>query len=120
MEGSEFDIATDHYRVLATDPDVRARMIADPKQGLRDHFGYVAEGDYAIEIIDQRADLITIVLPSPPENLDDIDARLNRIRGRICDVLFTESGVGGYLIPSEGLTWVLRDMRTKWISRQHE
>jgi len=28
-------------------------------------------------------------------------------------MLFTE-GIGSYLIPDEGLTWMLRDMRSMW------
>lgn len=28
-------------------------------------------------------------------------------------MLFTD-GIGGYLIPDEALTWVLRDMRSTW------
>jgi len=111
---SNFDTAADHYRVLATDPAARAAMIADPKKGLRDHFGYVADGDYKVEVIAEAPDVITLVLPAPPQNPDEIDARLAEIDGHIYDVLFTESGIGGYLIPSEALTRVLRDMRTRW------
>ena len=111
---SPFDVATDHYRVLSTDPAARTIMIADPKQGLRDHFGYVADGDYDIEVIDENAGVITILLPVPPENPEDIDARLAELSGRSYDVLFSRSGLGGYLIPSTDLTWVLRDMRARW------
>lgn len=114
FDAASFDIATDHYRVLATDPAARAVMITDPKQGLRDHFGYVAEGDYDIEVIAEADDVITLVLPAPPRATEDIDTRLAEVRGRIYDVLFAEGGLGGYLIPAEGLTWVLRDMRANW------
>jgi hypothetical protein len=30
------------------------------------------------------------------------------------------SGIGGYLIPSEELTWVLRDMRRLWAATNAE
>lgn len=116
---SPFDIATDHYRVLSTDPAARAAMIADPRQGLRDHFGYVADGDYDIEVIDENVGVITILLPAPPDHPEDIAARLEEISGRTYDVLFSEAGLGGYLIPSADLTWVLRDMRARWNAHQH-
>ncbi|MEE6169379.1 MULTISPECIES: hypothetical protein [unclassified Mycolicibacterium] len=119
FDTSGFDIASDHYRVLCTDPAARAAMIADPKRGLRDHFGYVADGDYGIEIIDENAGVITILLPAPPEHADDIDARLAELSGRSFDVLFSEAGLGGYLIPSTDLTWVLHDMRARWNEGQH-
>ena len=114
----KFDIATDHYRVLSTDPTARAAMIADPKQGLRDHFGYVADGDYSIEVIDEDPNVITILLPARPPRLEDIDARLGEVSGRTYDILLVESGLGGYLIPSTELTWVLRDMRARWKAGQ--
>jgi hypothetical protein len=117
---SQFDIASDHYRVLSTDPVARATMIVDPKQGLRDHFGYVADGDYDIEVIDENASVITILLPARPDHPDDIDARLADLSGRSYDVLFSATGLGGYLIPSTDLTWVLRDMRARWNQRQND
>lgn len=115
----KFDIATDHYRVLSTDPTARAAMIADPKQGLRDHFGYVADGDYNIEVIDEDPGVITILLPAPPARPEDLDARLDEISGRTYDILLSETGLGGYLIPSTELTWVLRDMRARWNVGHH-
>ena len=33
--------------------------------------------------------------------------------GRVYDMLHS-TGIGGYLIPDERLTWVLRDMRALW------
>jgi hypothetical protein len=116
---SQFDIASDHYRVLSTDASACATMIADPKRGLRGHFGYVADGDYAIEVIDENASVITILLPVPPEYPDDIDARLAALSGRSYDVLFSQTGLGGCLIPSTDLTWVLWDMRARWNEHPH-
>jgi hypothetical protein len=91
----KFDIATDHYRVLSTDPAARAAMIADPKQGLRDHFGYVADGDYNIEVIDEAPGVITILLPARPPSLEDLDTHLAEISGRTYDILLSETGLGG-------------------------
>lgn len=36
-----------------------------------------------------------------------------QVSGRVYDILHT-SGIGGYLVPNESLTWVLRDMRALW------
>lgn len=110
MSGDRF---TEQYRQLVTDPRIRAALLADPKAALADYFGAVLEGDYRIEIIEQRPDTITAVLPAPPEPGTDPDARLTEVSGRVYDMLHS-SGIGGYLIPDEQLTWVLRDMRARW------
>ena len=109
MSGDRF---TEHYRLLSTDPQMRAQLLADPKAALAAYFGAVIDGDYRIEVIEQRPDTITAV-PTPPEPTTDPAARLADVSGRSYDILHT-SGIGGYLIPSESLTWVLRDMRALW------
>ncbi|MGB0097807.1 MAG: hypothetical protein WBP81_35370 [Solirubrobacteraceae bacterium] len=110
MSGDRF---TEHCRRLSADPQLRAQLLADPKAGLVAYFGAVVEGDYRVEVIEQRADTITAVIPAPPEPGTDAEARLSELSGRIYDLLHS-SGVGGYLIPDEALTWVLRDMRALW------
>lgn len=107
------DRFTEHYRLLSTDPQMRARLLADPKAGLAEYFGAVVEGDYRIEVIEQRPDTITAVIPTPPGAGEDPAARLAEVSGRSFDLLHT-SGIGGYLIPDQALTWVLRDMRALW------
>jgi hypothetical protein len=107
------DRFAEHYRLLSTDPQMRAELLADPKAALAAYFGAVIEGDYRIEVIEQRPDTITAVIPAPPEPGADPAARLADVSGRSYDMLHT-SGIGGYLIPSEALTWVLRDMRALW------
>jgi len=107
------DRFAEHYRLLSTDPQMRADLLADPKAALAAYFGAVIEGDYRIEVIEQRPDSITAVIPAPPEPGADPAARLADVSGRSYDMLHT-SGIGGYLIPSEALTWVLRDMRALW------
>lgn len=49
----------------------------------------------------------------PPEPGADPVVRLDEVSGRIYDMLHT-SGIGGYLIPSDALMWVLRDIRAQW------
>ena len=107
------DRFTEQYRQLIADPDARAALLADPKAALAAYFGEILEGDYRVEVIEQRSDLITAVIPAPPESGVDATARLESVAGRIFDLLH-RGGVGGYLIPDESLTWVLRDMRAMW------
>ena len=107
------DRFSEHYRLLSSDPDMRARLLADPKAALAEYFGAILGGDYRIEVIEQRPDTITAVLPTPPEPGMDPATRLADVSGRIYDMLHT-TGIGGYLVPDEALTWVLRDMRALW------
>lgn len=46
-------------------------------------------------------------------NGDVSDAAIDAASRRIDDVLVSD-GMGGYLIPDEQLTWVLRDVRSLW------
>ena len=110
------DRFTEQYRRLIEDPATRAALLADPKAALTDELGAVVDGDYRIEIIEQRSDTITAVLPAPPESGTDPEERLAEVSGRVFDLLHS-SGVGGYLVPDEQLTWVLRDMRALWAER---
>jgi hypothetical protein len=107
------DRVAEYYRQLSTDPDARAELVADPKAALAAHFGSVVDGDYRIEVIEQRPDTVTVMLPSPPRPGVDPTTRLVEVAGRVFDLLHS-SGIGGYLVPDASLTWVLRDMRACW------
>ncbi|MFN8040034.1 MAG: hypothetical protein U0Q07_12565 [Acidimicrobiales bacterium] len=109
------DRFTEQYRQLISDPEARAALLADPKAALTAYFGAIVDGVYRIEVIEQRSDTITAVVPAPPEPGTDAAARLQQVSGRVFDLLHS-AGIGGYLIPDEQLTWVLRDMRTLWSS----
>lgn len=108
------DVFTAHYRKLRANREARSQLVADPARGLREHFGSVPEGNYRIEVVAQEAGTITILLPAPPPGWDGSDAAIEEASGRIHDILFTD-GVGGYFIPDDALTWVLRDMRSRWL-----
>lgn len=110
MSGDRF---AEHYRLVSTDLEKRAELLADPKAALAAYFGAVVDGDYRIEVIEQRPDTITAVVPAPPERDADLPARLADVSGRVYDVLHT-TGIAGYLVPDDALTWVLRDMRAQW------
>ncbi|MFO1478362.1 MAG: hypothetical protein U1F98_17140 [Verrucomicrobiota bacterium] len=106
------DIFNAHYAKIRRDPALRQRLIDNPIAGLNEHFGSMPEGNYRVEVIPQEPDTITIVLPAPADG-DTSDAAIDAASRRVYDVLFTD-GVGGYLIPDEQLTWLLRDMRLLW------
>ncbi len=109
----QYDIFTTHYRTLRRDPAARRRLIDDPIAGLKEHFGSVPDGNYRLEVVPQEPDTIILVLPAPPAEGEPSAADIDAVSRRIYDMLFTD-GIGGYLIPDEALTWVLRDMRSAW------
>jgi|GEM_PF-2020634 len=106
------DIFTPHYHELRCGGDHRQRLIENPIAGLKEHFGVMPTGDYKVEVVAEERDTITIMLPQPSEG-DITEAAIGATSRRIYDILFTE-GAGGYLIADDGLTWVLRDMRSLW------
>ncbi|WP_033288884.1 hypothetical protein [Amycolatopsis jejuensis] len=97
------ELSRNHFRQLTTDPEVREEFVTDPRAALRKHFGTVPDGDYRVESIDERPGLITILLP--PEPADHVP---------VFDLLYA-NGTGGFLIPDEDLTWVVRGMRSSWL-----
>jgi len=107
------DRFTEQYRALVSDPEIRAALLADPKAALVTYFGKIVEGDHRIEVIEQRSDTITALIPAPPEPGTDPSTRLAQVSGRVFDLLHS-TGVGGYVIPDARLMWVLRDMRALW------
>jgi hypothetical protein len=107
------NIFTAHYRRLRCDPAARSRLIEDPVAGLKEHFGSMPAGEYRIEVVAQEPDTIAILLPARPATGEIDPATIDAVSRRIYDILFTD-GIGGYLIPDEALTWVLRDMRSAW------
>lgn len=109
------DIFTEHYVKIRRDSALRQRLIDNPVAGLTEQFGFVPDGGHRIEVIAQEHDTITIVLPAPL-NGDTSDQAIEAACRRIYDLLFTD-GVGGYLIPDELLTWVLRNMRSAWAKK---
>jgi hypothetical protein len=109
----EHDIFTAHYCKLRRDPAARSRLIEDPIGSLKEHFGSIPDGNYRIEVVPQEPDRITIMLPARPAEGEIDDAAIDAVSRRIYDILFTD-GIGGYLVPDEALTWVLRDMRSAW------
>lgn len=107
------DVFAAQYDLLRRDPAARSRLIDDPVAGLKAYFGAMPDGSYRIEVVPQEPNKITLMLPAPPAEGEPTVADIDAASRRIYDMLFTD-GIGGYLIPDEALTWVLRDMRSMW------
>ena len=107
------DFFSAHYDLLRRDPAARSRLIDDPVAGLKAYFGAMPDGAYRIEVVPQAPNRIVLMLPTPPAGREPTAADIDAASRRIYDMLFTD-GIGGYLIPDESLTWVLRDMRSMW------
>ena len=107
------DVFAAQYDLLRRDPAARSRLIDDPVAGLKAYFGAMPDGPYRIEVVPQEPNRITLMLPAPPAEGEPTAADIDAASRRIYDMLFTD-GIGGYLIPDEALTWVLRDMRSMW------
>lgn len=104
------DFVERNYEGIATDPEYRARLIADPVGVVCGEFGYTPGPDFKIEIIEQAEDTIVIMVPPKPETGQDAEQALDEDTKRVFDLLFS-SGVGGFLIPDDKQKWVVREMR---------
>lgn len=107
---SNADFVERYYERIATDPDYRARLLADPVAVVCEEFGYTPGPDLKIEIVEQADDMIVIMVPAKPEAGLDIEKELTRATEQVFDLLFS-SGVGGFFIPDDKQKWVLREMR---------
>lgn len=111
---SNADFVEKTYERIATDPDYRARLIADPVGVVCAEFGYTPGPDFRIEIIEQVEDTIVIMVPPKPEVVADVpvdlEQALTQVTERVFDLLFS-SGIGGFFIPDDRQKWVVREMR---------
>ncbi len=110
----DVDFVEKNYERIATDPDYRARLIADPVGVVCAEFGYTAGPDLKIEIVEQAEDTIVIMVPPKPETDPgveiDLERALTEVTERVFDLLFS-SGIGGFFIPDDKQKWVVREMR---------
>ncbi|TCT03617.1 hypothetical protein [Aquabacter spiritensis] len=107
---SNADFVEKNYERIATDPDYRAKLIADPVGVVCEEFGYTPGPDFKIEIIEQAEDTIIIMVPPKPEAGADLEQALGQVTERVFDLLFS-SGIGGFFIPNDTQKWVVREMR---------
>jgi hypothetical protein len=104
------DFVEKNYERIATDPDYRARLLADPVGVVCEEFGYTPSPNLRIEIIEQVDDTIVIMVPPKPEAGADVEQELTRVTERVFDFLFS-SGIGGFFIPDDKQKWLVREMR---------
>lgn len=107
---SNADFVEQYYERIATDPNYRARLLADPVAVVCAQFGYTPGPDLKIEIIEQVEDTIVIMVPPKPEAGQDAARELDRVTEQAFDLLFS-SGIGGFFIPDDAQKWVVREMR---------
>lgn len=111
---SNADFVEKNYERIATDPEYRAKLLADPVGVVCAEFGYTPGPDFKIEIIEQAQDTIVIMVPAKPEVGADMQAdmqkALARVTEQVFDLLFS-SGIGGFFIPDDKQKWVVREMR---------
>lgn len=107
---SNDDFVEKNYERIATDPDYRAKLLADPVGVVCAEFGYTPGPDFSIEIVEQTEDTIVIMVPPKPEAGADLEQALTQVTERVFDLLFS-SGVGGFFIPDDKQKWVVREMR---------
>jgi len=107
---SKADFVEQYYERIATDPAYRARLLADPVAVVSEQFGYAPGPDLKIEIIEQVADTVVIMVPPRPGAGQDIEQELSRVTEQVFDLLFS-TGIGGFFIPDKTQKWVLREMR---------
>lgn len=98
----------DQYRRICEDTAYRQALIDDPRAVLSEEYGCEVPEDVKIQVIEQRDDTLTLVVPIQPAD-DDGTSPVTRV----VDLLF-EDGIGGFLVPNDQLKWVLRDMRAAW------
>lgn len=107
---SNTDFVERNYERIATDPDYRARLLADPIGVVCEEFGYTPGPDLRIEIIEQVEDTIIIMVPPKPAAGTDMEQALTQVTERVLDLLFS-SGIGGFFIPDDRQKWLVREMR---------
>jgi hypothetical protein len=107
---SNTDFVERNYERIATDPDYRARLLADPIGVVCEEFGYTPGPDLRIEIIEQVEDTIIIMVPPKPAAGADLEQALIQVTERVLDLLFS-SGIGGFFIPDDRQKWLVRGMR---------
>ncbi|MBZ9939216.1 nitrile hydratase subunit alpha [Mesorhizobium sp. BR1-1-16] len=107
---SSSDFVEQYYERIATDPEYRSRLLADPVAVVSEEFGYSPGPDLKIEVIEQAEDTIIMIVPPRPEAGEDIAQELTRVTEQSLDLLFS-SGIGGFFIPDDTQKWVLREMR---------
>lgn len=84
------------YERIATDPEYRARLLADPGDDVCKLFGYTPEAGFAVEVIEQVEDTIVIVMPPRPQTGANLEQALSQVADRVLDLLFTSGAASSF------------------------
>ena len=115
---SKADFVEQYYERIAADPAYRARLLADPVAVVSEQFGYAPGPDLKIEIIEQVADTVVIMVPPKPEPGQDIEQELTRVTEQVFDLLFS-TGIGGFFCPTAYGTELANGKETREINGKH-
>jgi hypothetical protein len=78
----QFDAAmSDLHRRVASDPQLRSRLAADPRATLREELGIDLPPEIEIQVIEETADKMVLVLPPLPESGELSDEELEAAAG---------------------------------------
>ena len=114
---SKIDFPERDFERMINDKEYRKRLINNPKEVLTEITGYVFDEKVNVEVIEQDADTIYLLIPPKPEDPSvNQEEALEKCTQRTFDLLFT-TGIGGYIVPSDELKWVVRDMRLSWVKK---
>jgi hypothetical protein len=109
----------EYINFIRNNSEYRNKLKKDPKGELcKLHNVDPAEmAQVEFEIIDQEDDVITILIPTKPDDYKpEQSQRVKAIAHRTIDFLYSK-GIPGYLIPVEGLRWALLKMRYNWMKK---
>lgn len=110
------DFVEEHFQRITSDLEYRKDLIVNPKEVLAREYGCSIGKGINIEIVEQDEDTIVIMLPAKPESEGDVLSELELVTEQVVDLLYVD-GIGGYLVPNDGLKWELRNMRKSWIAK---
>ena len=114
---SGIDFAERDFEHIINDKEHRARLINNPKEVLTETTGYAFDDNVNVEVIEQDVETIYLMIPPKPEDPSvNQEEALKKCTERTFDLLFT-TGIGGYIVPSDDLKWVVRDMRRSWVKK---
>lgn len=104
------DFVEAHVTKIAQNKFFRQQLLNAPKATLEAEYGCKIPDDVKIQVIEATPDTVHLLLPTPDSPLDESCER-------VADMLYPKAGICGWLIPSEKLKWVLRNMRRAWINK---
>ena len=114
---AKIDFPERDFEKIINNKEHRTRLINQPKKVLTETTGYVFDEKVNVEVLEQEPGTIYLLIPPKPEDPSvNQEEALKKCTQRTFDLLFT-TGIGGYIVPSDDLKWVVRDMRREWVKK---